>query len=104
MPENAVAQTTVVDLPSLSLNFPTVPSPELFLDNVVCTLEKLLSEDARGVAVEGDEGMGKTTVLSQFARRHPNQAISVFVSAANKLSFDPDLIRQDILTQVCIGS
>jgi len=100
MGEDNLVLATVVDLPSLSTNFPQVPIPELTRDNVVSTIERLLEGTAHGVTVEGDEGMGKTTVLSQFARKQPKHAISVFVSASNKLSSDPDLILQDLLTQV----
>jgi hypothetical protein len=100
MPEDNFVQATVVDLPSLSMNFPPTPFPELTRDNVVSTIEQLFEGTARGVTVEGSEGMGKTTVLSQFARKHRHQAISIFVSASNKLSYDPDLILQDLLTQV----
>lgn len=100
MPQEDPVRATIVDLPSLSVNFPAVPSPELSRDNVLSTLEARFDGGARGIAVEGIEGMGKTTVLSQFARRHPNNAISLFITASNKLSFDPDLILQDLLIQV----
>jgi len=91
---------TLVDLPSLSANFPPLPVPELKRDNVVNTLGTLLAENVYATAIEGPEGAGKTTVLAQFSRRNSNTAISVFVSAANRLSFDADLIRMDIANQV----
>jgi hypothetical protein len=92
--------STVVDLPALSANFPQAPTPELARDNVVNSLRSLLNDNVYAAAVEGPEGAGKTTVLAQFVRRHPNAAVSAFVSAANKLSFDADLIRMDIATQI----
>jgi hypothetical protein len=90
----------VVDLPSLSANFPSAPHPELLLDNVISTLKSRLHDDVYAVAVEGPEGIGKTTILSQFVRKNPHFTISLFVSAANRLSYDPDLIRRDIAVQV----
>jgi hypothetical protein len=63
-------------------------------------LKTLLQEDVYAVAIEGKEGIGKTTVLSQFVRKTPAAAISIFVSAANRLSYDADLIRMDIAVQV----
>jgi hypothetical protein len=90
---------TVVDLPALSANFPLQVAAELVRDNVVNTIRNLL-EELHGVAVEGPEGMGKSTVLAQFARAHPTTAISVFVSSASRLSSDPDLIRMDIAKQI----
>lgn len=100
MPEEDSTRATVVDLASLSVNFPPLPLCELQRDNVVSTIQELFENGARAVIVEGQEGMGKTTLLSQFVRRYPTHAISVFVSAANRLSFDPDLVLQDLLTQV----
>ncbi len=91
---------TVVDLPALSANFPPTPAPELTRDNVVNSVRSLLNDSVYVAAIEGPEGAGKTTVLAQFVRRNPNTTISAFVTAANRLSFDADLIRMDIATQV----
>lgn len=99
MEELAALHGTIIDLPALSANFPPPPSPELLRENVVNTIDKLL-EQHHGVAVEGPEGAGKTTSLAQFARAHPTTAFSLFISAANRLSSDPDLIRMDLAKQV----
>jgi hypothetical protein len=69
-------------------------------ENVVNSLRSLLHENVYAAAIEGPEGVGKTTVLAQFARANPAAAVSTFVSAANRLSFDADLIRMDIANQV----
>ncbi len=92
--------STVIDLPTLSANLPPAPAPELARENVVNSLGSLLNEGVYVAAVEGPEGVGKTTVLAQFVRRHANNAVSVFVSSANRLSFDADLIRMDVANQV----
>jgi hypothetical protein len=91
---------TVIDLPALSLNFPAPHLPEVFRDNIVQTLKTLLEENVYCATIEGPEGIGKTTVLSHFARRFPSFTISIFVSSANRLSYDPDLLRSDVAGQV----
>lgn len=88
-----------IDLPGLSLNFPPRPAQELVRDNVINTLQDLVKDTVYAASVEGPDGIGKTIVLSQFVRRFPSTAISVFVSASNRLSFDTDLIRKDIAIQ-----
>jgi hypothetical protein len=98
--QNNDSISTVVDLSNLSTNFPPPPLPELTRDNAVNTLRKLLDENVYAAAIEGPEGAGKTTVLAQFVRGNPNNAVSAFVSAANRLSFDADLIRMDLANQV----
>lgn len=90
----------VVDLPLLSANFPPAVPAEVRRDNIVNTLSNLVVDSVYAAAVEGVEGIGKTTVLSQFVRRHNTTAVSLFITAANRLSFDPELIGTDISVQV----
>jgi DNA-binding transcriptional regulator GbsR (MarR family) len=98
--EQSQPEPLLVDLSTLCANFPIAPKPELFRDNVVSTLKTLLHDEVYAVAIEGKEGIGKTTVLSQFVRKSDDSALSVFVSPANRLSYDPDLLRLDIAMQV----
>ena len=44
--------------------------------------------------------MCKSTLLAQFARAYYSTTVSVFLSAANRLSLDPDLIRLDLTKQI----
>ncbi len=90
----------VVDLPLLSANFPPALRAEVLRGNIVNTLTNLVTDSVYAAAVEGAEGIGKTTFLSQFVRRHNMTAISTFITAANRLSYDPELIRTDISVQV----
>ena len=53
----------VMDLPTISRNFPAVPKPEIFRENILSTIESVLEGDVHFVAVEGIEGTGKTTLL-----------------------------------------
>jgi hypothetical protein len=77
----------VVDLPSLSVNFPPTFQAEVPRANIVSTLTNLVVESVYAAIIEGPEGIGETTVLSQFARRHSSNAISIFITSANRLSF-----------------
>ncbi len=93
--------TELVDLPSLNLNFPLPPPIEIPRDSLVSTVDGLINDRVYAVAIEGPDGLGKTTFLSQFARRHPDTAISLFFSSANRLSYDVDLVRSHLAIQVC---
>ncbi len=93
-------EATVVDLSQLSANFPPALPVEVARDNIVNTLGNLVADGVYAAAIEGVEGIGKTTVLSQFVRRLNTSSVSTFVTAANRLSYDPDLIRTDISVQV----
>jgi hypothetical protein len=91
---------TVTDLATLNPNFPPPPHPEVLRNNVVNTLKNLLQDTVYAATIEGPEGIGKTSVLAQFVRRNLSNAISIFTSAANRLSYDADLIRIDVTVQV----
>jgi signal recognition particle GTPase len=47
--------------------------------------------------IEGGEGLGKTTRLAQFAQRHPDHTISVFIKAASRFGYDPATVRYDLV-------
>jgi hypothetical protein len=90
----------VIDLTSLSTNFPMTPYREVLRHSITNTLFTLLQDNIYAVAIEGPEGIGKTTILSEFSRRNRNNTISLWFSAANRLSYDPDLVKSDLTSQV----
>ncbi len=99
-PTETLAHASVVDLPSLNPNLPPTPPNEVPRENLVNTLRNLVNEGVYAVAIEGADGMGKTTLLSQFVGKGSKTCISLFVTAANKFSLDPDLMRTDLAIQV----
>jgi len=68
-------------------------------DNILDTLE-MMFEETELISVEGDEGIGKTTLLAQFAIRHNTDSISAFIKPSNKWGYDPDIIRYDLCNQL----
>jgi hypothetical protein len=50
--------------------------------------------------IEGGEGLGKTTLLAQFARQHPDHTFSVFIKAASRFGYDPATVRYDLCCQL----
>ncbi len=77
--DQVAAPGTIVDLVSLSLNFPPAARSEVIRENIVNTLVNLVQDNVYAAAIEGPEGVGKTTILSQFARKHPNTTVSCAV-------------------------
>jgi len=67
---SAVNQEILVDLPSICLNFPKPPKNEIRRDNFISTIESFFKGDSNIIFIEGEEGVGKTNILSQFARKH----------------------------------
>lgn len=52
------------------------------------------------MTIEGEEGIGKTTLLAEFGRALPNTAISLFMRAGDRLSYDPEHIQLSLADQL----
>ena len=90
----------IMDLSLVCQSFPRLREPLIPRDNILDTIERMFEGEIELVAVEGDEGMGKTTPLAQFARRHPNHTFSVFLRPASRLGYDPTSVRYDLCCQL----
>ncbi|WP_339842584.1 hypothetical protein [uncultured Halopseudomonas sp.] len=64
------------------------------------TIELKFETGSKIVIVNGDEGMGKSTLLSQFAERHIEKTIGIFIDVINKQSYAEDNIITDIYRQI----
>ena len=84
----------------LCTTFPTSPTPEIPRDQYLDTFERVIAGPVDLLLLEGDVGIGKTTLLSQFARRHPRTAISSFVTQMPRYGFDPATLRRDYVSQL----
>lgn len=91
--------TQIVDPIGLCLSFPPKLEREVFRESFITTIDKLFSS-ANIVVIEGDEGIGKTVLLSQFARAHANHSISLFINPINRLSVNPARFRIDLAGQM----
>jgi len=89
----------IINPTTICINFPSSPQNEIHRDYVLDTIDQMLKESSL-VVVGGQEGIGKTTVLTQYARRHPNDTISCYINANSKIGYDPDSIRLIIAEQV----
>ena len=72
--------------------FPQDPVGEIYRDHLLDEIDSIFKGDTHLVLVEGSEGKGKTTLLSQFARRHADNAISMFINPASRLAYAPNYL------------
>jgi hypothetical protein len=90
----------VMDLALCSHSFPRLPELLIPRDNLLNTIERMLGGAIELVMIEGDESLGKTTLLAQFARWHLDHTFSVFIKAASKFGYDPATGRYDLCCQL----
>jgi hypothetical protein len=94
-----VNQIEIMDTTKICNNFPLQPKQEVIRESFLDTIETLFEKHSI-VFIEGQEGIGKTTLIAQYAKRHPQNTISIFISPATRSSYDLDMIRMDLLGQV----
>jgi KaiC/GvpD/RAD55 family RecA-like ATPase len=100
MEQKGLLTLEVMDLTLVCQSFPREPMPEIRRDNILDTIERTFAGDNEVVMIEGGEGLGKTTLLAQFARRHANHAFSLFIKPASSFGYDPASLRYDLCCQL----
>lgn len=85
-----------------SLYKPQIPEIELQRDGLLATLESYCNKRKRFIIVDGDQGVGKTVLLSQFVRQWKKDAIALFIDPINKNSYREENLLIDLYIQVSI--
>ena len=83
----------VMNLTNICRNFPTTIIHEITREHLLDTIDRIFNSGVNIVFVEGMEGIGKTTLLAQYAKRYPDEALSMFIKPTTRYSYDPELIR-----------
>src|SRR6266436_9754440 len=73
-------------LPDVCTGFPSLPEPLISRPHFLDTIETMFDSATQLVVIEGQEGLGTTTLAAQFARKHEDRAISLFVSDVSAFS------------------
>ena len=90
----------IVDLTVISQSYPTLEEPTVYREGVIDTIERILKDSIDLVLIEGDENIGKTTTLAQFAKKNNSNCISYFIKPTSRWSYRPDFILIDICNQI----
>lgn len=89
----------IMDTTKISSNFPLSPEKEIIRESFLEAINEMF-EHQDIIVVEGSNGIGKTTLLAQFARTFPEKSISLFITPASRSSYSPDSVRIDLLSQI----
>ena len=92
--------TEVMDLTTICQNFPSMPSPEINRDNYLETIEKIFQDGVQIIVLEGEEGIGKTTIMGKFAFRHPLNTFSLYIKPGSRWTSDPVMLKLDFCNQL----
>ena len=64
------------------------------------TIESIFNSGVEAIYVEGEEGIGKTTLLAQYAKRYPDQTFSLFIKPTSRLGYDPIILQRSLCNQL----
>jgi hypothetical protein len=93
----------IIDTTKLCSSFPQVFGAEITRDNVLDTLETFFEGETQVLTVEGSsryQGLGKTVLLAQFARRNSDRCVSVFIRPTSWFAYDPTNVLRDLCNQI----
>jgi len=90
----------VMDVTTVCRSFPQISSPQIQRENILETIDTTFDGDTQLLVIEGREGIGKTTLLTQFAKRYPNQTFSLFITPTSRGTYDPHFLMLDLCNQI----
>lgn len=89
----------IIDMTSFSSTFPGQVEHELWREIFLSLCEEKL-RDNTVVCLTGEEGVGTTTFLSQFARQHHDNCVSYFFNGFDLIQLDSEVMERDITEQL----
>lgn len=95
-----MGSSEIVTVCDIALTFPRAPDSEIDRASVLDTVETIFDAGVESVIVEGTEGMGKTSLLAQYARRHPKRAHCLFFTRTGRLHALSPQVRFDLGNQI----
>jgi hypothetical protein len=96
-PDSILGQ--IDDLTTRCLTFPVLHEPTIERENILGQIDRwFLNDKVQLVTFDGEEGMGKTTLLAQFCLRHPKHCLSLFIGPSGSHASSPEYLRQDLCT------
>jgi hypothetical protein len=90
----------IVDVTNVCTNCPKKSPDEIPRDNVLHTIGLMFEGDTELVTVYGAEGIGKTTLMAQFARKNADRVLCLFIRSSSRFGYDPELLAVDLCNQM----
>lgn len=90
----------IMDLTKVASTFPQLNVPNIRRENMVTTIAEMLKSETEVVIVEGPDGIGKTTLLAQFAQEFPHNTFGLFVRSSSRWAYDSTMLTRDLCDQI----
>ena len=102
-------KTEIVDIISICRSFPEIApvkccpselSSFVQRDNFLDSIDTIFEGDTLLIGVEGEEGIGKTYLLTQYILRKKERSICLFIKPTSRWGYDPETVRFDLCNQI----
>lgn len=94
-----VVEGSILDMFYYSDTKPCPVSNEILRKEILALCEKRLADD-NVLCLYGEEGVGVTTVLSQFAKMHGDCCVSYFYDGLDIMLMDTDVMEHSVVEQL----
>lgn len=97
--EGKIPEGEVVDMYYFSDSRPDPVEYEIIRKAILELIENRL-DDNNILCLYGDDGVGVTTVLSQFVQKHSTHCVSYFYDGLSVMWLNPDVMEHSIVEQL----
>lgn len=95
-----IQHSELMDLTKVAKTLPSLGKPSIKRENMVMTLIEMLETEAEVVIVEGQDGIGKTTLLAQFFQEKPDHTFGLFIRPSSRWAYDSGMLTKDLSDQI----
>lgn len=89
----------IMDMCYFSSTLPEIPVNEITRHGDLTICEQRLEND-HVLCLYGEDGIGVTTLLSQFARKYRNNCVSYFLNGLDRIRLNREVMESDIVEQL----
>jgi len=89
-----------LDLTKIARDFPRLPEDYIKRENYLDTIVEIFESGVDLITVEGKDGIGKTTLLTEFATKYSDRTLSLFIRPINPLTYEPNYLLLDLCNQL----
>jgi hypothetical protein len=77
-----------------------IVEPVISRDNIIDLMKTMLDGESQVLILDGPEGIGKTSLLVQFAHKYCDRSICCFIKPTCRWTYKPDYFLIDICNQI----
>ncbi|KOA19828.1 hypothetical protein CLHOM_19170 [Clostridium homopropionicum DSM 5847] len=102
-----MSEEKVIDLVAACLSLPEIGCNDttndlIERDNYLYAIEDRFNMDYKTVIIDGQDGIGKTTLLVQFANKHKSSSVCIFIKPNDQWGCNIDYLRYDLCNQLSL--